>query len=352
VKQLENFTFILKILSAFVVSFAALPIILAANENNEPVITGHFRGQYRETPARDGDIENLMAATRINLRVPIDSAGCIKANARITSGNGFNSEDVYTGIGDNPSSVKMQMRHMNGEVDLDCYLSDGSEKSDNRHKLEVGALPIVNEWGLGPSINGWIDGIRFTIEEKSTRRRWSFSLGSIDDLDQPHFFDRNVGNVNHAEVIVTQSFGPEKSPHTFMISVAEFEDSLYLRSGIKLAIAEYVKYLKTISSEVLVVDGDRVGTFQEVAGQVGNVRMRVFRTDLDLQSNQSPSDAIRFIKYYYGLGTNHYAEATWDFSFSNSPGGQRNNSLQLRVRFPGDEKSAIFLSYTRRFSTQ
>ena len=166
-----------------------------------------------------GEAANRLQAS---LRIPfeIDVAGIISVNGLTSTGSSFQSR--WETLKD--FKVKGEARRFNLNL-RQLYL----EKEIAGFRMQLGAIPaikgFVSSTGLGS--NGWVDGFR--AFQKTAAGTFEVALGSINEINNPNFFDREFIS-NYCEVEYTST---SVLNTIFELSYEKFHNYDYLRSEIR-----------------------------------------------------------------------------------------------------------------------
>lgn len=166
-----------------------------------------------------GESANRLQAS---LRIPfeIDVAGIVSINGLTSTGSSFQSR--WETLKD--FRVKGESRRFNLNL-RQLYL----EKQFSDLRMQLGAIPsikgFVSSTGLGS--NGWLDGFR--VFQKTGAGTFEVALGSINEINNPNFFDREfIANYCEVEYTSASIFST-----IFELSYEKFHDQNYVRGEIR-----------------------------------------------------------------------------------------------------------------------
>lgn len=180
---------------------------------HESIYSLSGRGRTSLRLIEKGDHDDLLSRWQLRLdgTLNITPDGCIKLNARIAGGSGYNSENMVAGIFDGEENLDINVRRI--YVDMKCI-------SENV-RLEAGAMPARSFGHLGLSQDGWVDGLRVIVDAKDQKRKIYFTLGEISDLKNPNAFSRDHSGLNYGQLELEQGLADK----TILLSVSHFDDS-------------------------------------------------------------------------------------------------------------------------------
>jgi hypothetical protein len=269
---------------------------------------------------------DLKGRFRVNGWINITENGCVKVQARLTTGDKLNNEWINTGMGTNDPKMSVALRQL--YVDVTCL---------KNVKVQVGSVPVENFGSMGLSDNGSIDGISVVINDVANKRDYIVALGNVDV--EASLLNRSMDHINHASVQVRQHLGAEVDAYA---SMSYYEDTLFSRAGLSWAVSKYVAWLKTVGADSLFSDQHYIGVRAYTDIDLGKFKNRVSFTSIN--PNPSDSDRLAFtMKQFYGYGRNFYFETSRDLSPS--------LSVNLRVRV-GDAGPMAQAGLTWKFNAQ
>lgn len=267
--------------------------------------------RFEDAPGKPAIATNRGQA-RIEGWIKISDSGCLKLKTRVTTGDGFNNDWFYTGIGHGEADLKIGIRHL--YLDAECFAENV--------RVEGGAIPIRQSGSLGLTEYGWIDGSRITVSEPAGGRQWSLSVGEISDTKNPNLLTRQHSGINHAQLEVKQNVSSDGK--TFVhASIAAQDSDVFTRAGIEWAVTEYIRWLRSVGGEVLLANDKVVGLLAFTNFDLGKWKMRAFGARLVEPENNQDKQA-RLLKNFYGYGDNIYLEANREIA--------RDLTLNLRLR--------------------
>ena len=293
-------------------------------------VSGRVRSIDRWEEKPDGTQHTVRGQLRADAWINLSSDGCVKLNARLTSGSNFNSEWLVSGIADGIESYDINIRRL--YVDMKCL--EGL-------KLEAGAMPVITDGRLGLSDYGWVDGVRVVMEKND--RKMILTVGEINDLKTPNVFKRDRDGVNYVQAEVTQKFG---NGHSVFVSLSDYEDTFYSRVGMKYAINKYFEWLKSwslqyVSAEAMLSGNKRLGDHFEAAFKKENWIVRLCAYYLEPNPTDTDKENL-LVKNFYGYGNNYYIDADRRF-------GRENNWVFLLRARDGDAGKLLEVGFTREF---
>jgi len=251
--------------------------------------------RWEERPT--GTQHTVRGQFRIDPWVNLDSTGCIKLRGRLSSGDSYNSEWMVSGLADGNTNIDISLRRL--YVDIKCL--------NEKVTLQAGAMPVETEGRLGLTDYGWVDGVRVIIEDKT--RVMYLTVGEINDLKTPNLFKRKHTGINYIQAELNQEFG---EGHSVLVSLSEYDDTIYSRAGLRYAIQKYISWLDAVAAEVIYSGSNKLGTHLELAFKSTNWNFRLFHANLN--PNPSEQDKLNFlVKNFYGYGKNYYFEADRPF---------------------------------------
>jgi len=300
--------------------FASSTLALADDTDSWGLDGSRIRLVERIEEKSTGTEHALRAQLRLNGWVNLDSAGCLKARARITSGNSFNSEWMQTGIGKGSADVQIGLRHL--YLDYKCI--------ESNVRIEAGAFsarPAGGPGNLGPTEVGWIDGLRVTITNEEKIRDIYLSVGEVSDTKNPNLLTRKHTGINHAMLEIKQVVNKDVTAHA---SIARQDKQIFSRAGLNWVITQYIGWIKnmgantSVGAEALVADDHLIGGMIYSDFNLKTWRVRTFVTRI----TPNPSDEERLnllFKNFYGYGSNAYFELSHDIF-------NKKMTLNLRAR--------------------
>lgn len=307
----------------------AAPLMNAAPEG-EPTPQIGISGQVRlvsriSESGEDGYDHNVRGEARVDGFLKISE--CVQLRTRISTGDNFNTESLATGIGPAPAKFDINIRHL--YIDSDC-LSDAV-------KVEAGAIPVRNHGYLGLSSNGWIDGLRVTVQSGANTNA-SFSIGNVQ-TNQANVFRRDFNDINHVQLDVEQKLTAKLTGYT---SVAAYNDMLFTRGGLRYALTEFVKWIEAVGAEGIAEGDNLMGGYLYSDFNLGDYNLRVAASRV--QPNVTDEEKLALlIKDFYGFGDNLYVMGDRDIA--------KNLNLGARLRI-GDAGQQFELRLTHKFKVQ
>ncbi len=294
-------------------------------------VKGRVRAIDRWEEKKDGYQHTIRGQFRADAWIKLSADGCVKLNARVTSGSNYNSEWIVSGLADGVESYDINVRRL--YVDMKCL---------GKLNLEAGAMPVRTDGRLGLTDYGWVDGVR--VYMKDDKRTMYLTVGEINDLKTPNVFKRKHSGVNYIQAEVTQNFG-EKG-HSVFVSLSDYEDTFYARVGMKYAIKKYFEWLKNwsldyVSAEAIVSGNNKLGDHFEAAFKKENWTVRLCAYYLEPNPSDTEKENL-LVKNFYGYGSNYYIEGDRRFGKDNKW------VFMFRVR-DGDAGKLLETGFTREF---
>ena len=252
--------------------------------------------QAEKNETSDYDTQ-LRARGRLNGAVKIDK--CISLKARMTTGDRFNTESSDTGIGDNPSDLEVNLRHL--YIDRKCV--------DERLSLQAGSLPLDLEnriGSLGISSNGWLDGVRVNLQGADQTSKWVLSVGAMDAAETPNVFQRERESINYYEL------GHERElSENLKLGVigASYNDIFYSRIVFQYALSQYLNWMESVQMEGLLQKDNFVGSLLRLKVNLGEWDISTIYTHVDQDLDDVEKYGI-LMKDFYGFGDNYYLETS------------------------------------------
>ncbi len=292
-------------------------------------LSGRVRAVDRWEERSTGTQHTVRGQVRADAWVNVSPDGCVKLNARVTSGQNYNSEWMVSGLADGIESYNINIRRL--FVDMSCL---------GKLKLEAGAMAVRTDGRLGLTDYGWVDGVR--VYMKDEKRTMYLTVGEISDLKTPNVFKRKHDGINYIQAEVTQKIGK----HDIFVSLSEYEDTIYSRAGLKYAINKYFQWLENVSldyvsAEAMLSGSKKLGDHFEAAFNVKNWEIRLCAYNLEPNPTQQDKENL-LVKNFYGYGKNYYIESDRDF-------GKNNNwNFTVRVR-DGEAGKLLETGFTRKF---
>lgn len=239
----------------------------------------------------------LRARGRVNGSVSINE--CISFNARLNTGNRFNTESSDTGIGDEPSDLEIHLRHL--YIKRKCV--------DEKLQVEAGSMPLDFEnriGSLGISSNGWLDGVRISLLDDKNATKWILSAGTISDTDTPNVFSRDRSDVNYYEL------GHERELSRQLklgITGASYNDVFYSRMVFTYALNQYLNWLEALQIEGMLQRDNFVGSLLRLKLKLGDWQISNIYTHVDADLDEPDKYGI-LMKDFYGFKDNYYLETS------------------------------------------
>ncbi|MES2769283.1 MAG: hypothetical protein V4596_09060 [Bdellovibrionota bacterium] len=326
-----NIIYILAIIFTFIAQGSFAQSESSVKNDDWFGIKGRVRAVDRWEEKSNDMQHTVRGQIRVDGWVKLDKAGCVKLNARLTSGQNYNSEWLITNLADGSEAYDINLRRL--YVDYSCI--------NEKVILQAGAMPVMTNGRLGLTDYGWVDGVRVIIEDKN--RTWYLSVGEISDLKTPNVFKRKHEGINYLQAEVNQKFGKGNS---LFVNVSEYEDTLYSRAGLKYAMNEYFKWLRVVSlesvaAEALLSGDEKIGSHFESLFKRGEWSFIVIYADI--HPNPSDIDKLNLlVKNSYGYGKNYYFEPSRTF------GKNDNWIFGMRIR-DGDAGLLVETQFTRNF---
>ncbi len=276
----------------FISLLMTLPQISMADP--EVNISGYGRGWIQLSEDEMNELNHALVG-RVRLEGSVKLDKCVKLNARLNTGNSFNSENFYTGVGYKEAELNVDLRHL--YVDIQCAKSALS--------VELGALPTNDDTrigNLGISNNGWIDGIRVSKSSEDGKTIWVFSAGSVQDFKNPNLFTRDRSEINHIDIGHQRPVTDELSAGAV---VGRFDEVYFTRLVLEYSASKLAKWLDTISLEGMTRDKDFVGYHLRTKVVIGGWDFNLINTHVDQNLNDERKYSL-LIKDFYGFGDNYY----------------------------------------------
>lgn len=293
--------------------------------------SGRYRAIDRHEEKDGRDSHSLRGQFRLDAWVNLNDSGCVKIRTRITTGDSYNSESAISSAFDGKSSADLSIRRL--YVDVRCL--------NENYRIEAGAMPARTEGRLGLTDYGWVDGVRVVIDDRKNGRLLYFTVGEINNLRTPNVFKRKHSGRNYTQAELSQIFGDDNS---ILVSLSEYDDTVYTRIALRLAMKQYVQWMDSVATESLFSGSQKAGTQTEALFKIKDWKLIAYRTTIAKNLPEEEKIDLLF-KNFFGYGTNYYFEAEKSF------GQNKQWTFGMRLR-DGDAGYLIETGFTRRFGNQ